>query len=271
MMELKRSDWLGLPAILLLLGIFVLPVSLFMLKSVTDPVVGIQNFAQVTKDSLYAKVLWNTVLISGTTTLITLVIGYPVAYTMAHASGRLRRLLIFVVLIPFWTSLLVRTFSWMILLQPKGVVNDILIGIGLIHQPAELIFNRTGLLIAMVQVQLPFLIFPLFSVMSKIDGAYVRASANLGASPINSFWRVYFPLTLPGVSTGAMLVFVTSLGYFVTPALLGGLHDMMIAQLIEEQVADVGTWGVPAALSVILLGGTALLFTIVKRPNARTR
>src|ERR1700731_1503890 len=109
-MAFKRSDWLGLPAIILLLVIFALPVSMFLLKSVTDPVLGDQNFVQVAKDFLYAKVLWNTVLISGTTTIITLVIGYPVAYTIAHASGRLRRLLIFVVLIPFWTSLLVRTF-----------------------------------------------------------------------------------------------------------------------------------------------------------------
>lgn len=271
MMTVRRSDLLGLPAVVLLLLIFVLPVSLFLLKSVTDPSLGIQNFTQISQDGLYPKVLGNTLVISAMTTALTLLIGYPVAYTIANASGRLRRLLIFVVLIPFWTSLLVRTFAWMILLQPNGIINNVLMGVGLIHRPAALIFNRTGLLIAMVQVQLPFLIFPLFSVMSKIDGAYVRASASLGASPVTSFRRIYFPLSLPGVLTGSMLVFVTSLGYFVTPALLGGLRDMMIAQLIEQQISDVGEWGIPAALSVILLVGTALVFAIVSRAGTRHR
>ncbi|NIF51070.1 ABC transporter permease [Burkholderia sp. Ax-1724] len=267
----RRSDWLGVPAVLLVLGMFAWPVVSFLAKSVTDPHVGLQNFVSVATDSVYAKVLLNTVVISATTTIFTLLLGYPVAYTIARASGRRRRLMIFVVLIPFWTSLLVRTFSWMILLQPHGVINSLLLASGLIEHPLELIFNRTGLFIAMVQMQLPFLIFPLFNVLSKIDDAYMRASANLGASPFTTFWRVYFPLSMPGIVAGSMLVFVTSLGYFVTPALLGGLRDMMVAQLIDEQVADIGTWGVPAALSVILLCGTAMIFLIIKRATGATR
>jgi putative spermidine/putrescine transport system permease protein len=211
------------------------------------------------------------VFISGATTFFALILGYPFAYTLANASAGTRRLLIFVVLVPFWTSLLVRTFSWMVLLQPQGLINAMLASIGLVREPLELIFNRTGLLIGMVQVQLPFVVFPLYSVMAKIDPAYVKAASSLGASPVVSFWRVYLPLSMPGVLTGGLLVFVTSLGYFITPALLGGLRDVMVAQLIYEQVADVGTWGVPAALSIVLIAGTLALFAVAKGIGIRTR
>lgn len=265
----RRDAWFALPATLLVVGAFVAPVALFLAKAFTDPVVGLQNFRQVFGDLLYAKVLWNTVVISGATTAFSLALGYPLAYTIANAPPRVRRLLIFVVLIPFWTSLLVRTFSWMVLLQPRGLVNAFLLGIGLVREPVELIFNRTGLLIGMVQVQIPFVVFPLYAVMSKIDPRFVRAAASLGANPVTAFLRVYLPLSMPGVVTGGLLVFVTSLGYFITPALLGGLSDVMIAQLIHEQVTDVGTWGIPAALALVLLVGTGLMFAIARAAGAR--
>jgi putative spermidine/putrescine transport system permease protein len=268
---LRRTDLLGLPALAFVAGVFGIPVILFLCRAFTDPVPGLQNFRTVAGDTLYAKVLWNTIVISGTTTLFALLLGYPFAYTLANASARTRRLLIFVVLVPFWTSLLVRTFSWMVLLQPQGLVNAMLMGIGLVREPLELIFNRAGLLIGMVQVQLPFVVFPLYTVMAKIDPAYMRAASSLGASPLRSFWKVYFPLSMPGVLTGGLLVFVTSLGYFITPSLLGGVRDVMIAQLIHEQVADIGTWGVPAALSIILLASTFALFGVAKAAGVRTK
>jgi putative spermidine/putrescine transport system permease protein len=269
--EFKRSDFLGLPALVFVAGVFGIPVLLFLGKAFTDPSLGMQNFQQIASDTLYVKVLWNTVVISAATTFFALLLGYPFAYTLANASSRTRRLMIFVVLVPFWTSLLVRTFSWMVLLQPQGLINAMLAGIGLVRGPVDLIFNRTGLLIGMVQVQLPFIVFPLYSVMAKIDPAYVRAASSLGASPVRSFWKIYFPLSMPGVLTGSLLVFVTSLGYFVTPALLGGLRDVMIAQLIHEQVTDIGTWGVPAALSIVLLAGTFALFGLAKAVGVRTK
>jgi putative spermidine/putrescine transport system permease protein len=211
----------------------------------------------------------NTVVISLVTAVVALLLGYPFAYTLTQAGPRLRRLLIFFVLIPFWTSILVRTFAWMVLLQPNGLVNQMLMGIGLLRQPAELIFNRTGLLIGMVQIQLPFMIFPLYAVMSKIDPVYASAAANLGASPAVAFWRVYLPMSLPGVLTGSMLVFVTCLGYFITPELLGGPRDVMVAQLIQQQVSEFGNWGVPAVLSLLLLIGTALVLGVAKRAAAK--
>lgn len=266
---IRRGAWLTLPATALIVFGFAVPVGVFLSAAFSDPVLGLGNFREIVGNTLYAKVLWNTVVISASTTAIALLFGYPLAYTIANSSPRTRKLLIFIVLVPFWTSLLVRTFSWMVLLQPKGLINSFLVGIGLTRQPVDLIFNRTGLLIGMVQVQIPFIIFPLYSVMSKIDGSYVRAASSLGASPVIAFMRVYLPLSRPGVVTGCLLVFVTSLGYFVTPALLGGLSDVMVAQLIHEQVTDVGTWGVPAALSLVLLAGTALLFSMIRAAGPR--
>jgi putative spermidine/putrescine transport system permease protein len=269
--KFQKSDLLGLPALAFVAGVFGVPVLLFLAKAFTDPSPGVQNFKLIASDTLYVRVLWNTVVVSGATTFFALLLGYPFAYTLANASPRTRRLLIFVVLVPFWTSQLVRAFSWMVLLQPQGLINAVLGGIGLVREPVELMFNRTGLLIGMVQVQLPFVVFPLYSVMTKIDPAYVRAASGLGASPVRSFWKIYFPLSMPGVLTGGLLVFVTSLGYFITPALLGGLRDVMIAQLIHDQVADIGIWGVPAALSIILLAATFALFGLAKAAGVRTK
>ncbi len=269
-----RYAWLLLPAGLLILVLFAYPVFWLLVRSFSDPTWGLQNYETVLEKTIYLKVLWNTVAIAGATTIGALVLGYPMAYSMVHAPPLTRKLLIFVVLIPFWTSILVRTFAWMVLLQPKGIFNDLLIGIGLIETPAKLMFNRTGVLIGMVQIMLPFMVFPLYSVMSRIDHSYVQAAANLGARPLKSFFRVYLPLSMPGVITGSMLVFIISLGYFITPALLGGRKDVMIAQLIQQQISDFGNWALASALAVILLVGTGLIFAVVYKvfkvgPDAR--
>jgi putative spermidine/putrescine transport system permease protein len=184
---------------------------------------------------------------------------------MANSSDRTRRLLVFVVLIPFWTSVLVRTFAWMVLLQRQGLINQMLIGIGLIEQPLALIYNRIGVLIGMVQVLLPFMVFPLYAVMVRIDKRYTDAAATLGAPPVRNFVRVYLPLSLPGVLTGSTLVFIISLGYFITPALLGGTGDTMIAQMIERQIANFGNWGLAGALAVVLLVSAVALLALVHR------
>lgn len=273
-MKADRFLVLIAPAAALILIAFAYPVFWLLLRSFSDPVWGLQNYGTALGSFIYLKVLWNTVSIAGSTTLLCLLLGYPMAYSMVHSSALIKKLLIFVVLIPFWTSILVRTFAWMILLQPNGVLNDMLIGIGLIETPLELIFNRTGVLIGMVQILLPFMIFPLFSVMGRIDNSYVLAASNLGAPPIKQFVRVYLPLSLPGIVTGSMLVFIISLGYFITPALLGGRKDIMIAQLIEQNISEFGNWGLSSALAIVLLVGTGLIFGIVHKvfkvgPDAR--
>jgi putative spermidine/putrescine transport system permease protein len=258
--------WLVSPAVLLLGVAFAYPVAALLLMSVTSPQVGLQNFATLLEAPVYLKALWNTVLISGSVTLLCGLLAYPIAYTMAHARPRLRRLLIFFVLIPFWSSILVRTFAWMVLLQKRGLINKVLVDyLGLIETPLTLIYNRTGVLIGMSHVLLPFMILPLYAVLSRIDPSLSNAAASLGAPPVRNFLRIYLPLSLPGLLSGCLLVFVMGLGYYITPALLGGPGDTMIAQLIEMQVADFGNWGLAAALAVILLAGTGTAFMFVNR------
>lgn len=260
--------WLCVPAVVLLLGIFGYPVAKLLLRSLSDPSWGLQNFRALAHQTVYLTALGNTVVISGSVTLICLLFGYPLAYSIAQASSRLRRLLIFAVLIPFWSSILVRTFAWLVLLQNKGLVNQTLLGIGLVDAPIRMVHNRIGVLFGMVHILLPFMVLPLFTVMVRINQTYTQAAASLGATPVRNFYRIYLPLSRPGVINGTVLVFVMGLGYFITPALLGGPRDTMIAQLIEQQIADFGEWGVAGALSVILLLGVAVTFALLYRTGA---
>ena len=250
---------------LVLIIAFIYPVFHFLLRSFSDPVWGLQNFQALIHQPLYARALTNTVVVSGTVTLFCVVLGYPLAYTIANAGPRLRRLLVFAVLVPFWSSLLVRTFAWMVLLQQNGLINQLLLKFGLIDAPLTLIYNRVGVVIGMVHILLPFMILPLYSVLLRIDPSYTSAAASLGAPPVSSFLRVYLPLSLPGVVTGTMLVFVIGLGYFITPALLGGPGDTMIAQIIAMEVGDFGRWGLAGAVGLVLLLGTSVIFVLVQR------
>lgn len=254
---------LVLPAALLMTACFAWPVGRLLLQSVTQPQPGLENYRALITHDVFRLVLWNTAGIAASVDLLCLLIAYPVAYTMATTSPRRRRLLVFVVLIPFWSSVLVRSFAWMVLLQRHGLVNDMLLGIGLLRQPAQLIYNRIGVLIGMVHVLLPFMIFPLFTTMARIDPGLSSAAATLGASPVRAFLRVYAPQTLPGVVTGGSLVFVIALGYYIIPALLGGPGETMVAQVIEQQVADYGNWGVAGMLAAVLLAGTGLTLGLV--------
>lgn len=256
---------LVLPAALLMLACFIWPLLKLLGLSFSQPAPGFGNYEALLTRPLYVRVLWNTVVISASVDLCCLLIGYPIATIMATSTPRLRRLLIFMVLIPFWSSVLVRSFAWMVLLQRNGLINDMLIGIGMIQQPARLVYNRVGVLIGMVQILLPFMIFPLFTTMSRIDPAYARAASTLGADPVRGFLRVWLPLTLPGVLTGGVLVFVIALGYYIVPALLGGFGDTMVAQVIEQQVADFGNWGMAGSLSVALLVGTGVMLALIMR------
>lgn len=261
----NRSGWLVVPAAVAILCFFIYPISWLLIDSLSSPRWGLQNYFVIFGHVVYLKVLLNTFVISAGTTFWCAIIGYPVAYTMAHASPHVRRLLVFVVLIPFWTSLLVRTFAWMVLLQRTGLINSVLVSLGLVDQPIALIYNRVGVYIGMVQVLLPFLIFPLNAVMLRIDRNYTFAASTLGAPPVRNFLRIYLPLTLPGLVSGGTLVFVSALGYYITPALLGGPADLMIAQLIERQISSSGNWGLAGALAVLLLVTTALVLLVVNR------
>lgn len=256
--------WLVLPAALVLAVAFLGPVGWLLARAFTFPEPGLQNFAVLWERPVYLKVIGNTLLISAVVTPVVVLLAFPVAHLMAHGSARLRRWLIFLVLVPFWTSLLVRAFATAILLQRHGVVNSLLVTLGLVDEPLPLLYNFGGLLAGCVQVLLPFVIFPLYSSMVRIDPAYMKAAATLGANPVRAFVRVYLPLTLPGLMTGAILVFISTLGYYVIPALLGGPRQQMISQMIQDQIATFGNWGMAGALSLVLLVVTGAMLLLLQ-------
>ncbi|RYF06090.1 MAG: ABC transporter permease [Deltaproteobacteria bacterium] len=260
---LDRTNLLLLPALLVLAAAFVWPVAFLLSRAFTYPVPGFGNFVQLWERPVYLRVILNTVTISAVVTPVCLLLGFPVAHAMAHGSPRLRRWLVLLVLIPFWTSLLVRSFATVILLQRNGPLNGLLMATGLISEPLPLLYNLTGVVLGAVQVLLPFVIFPLHATMARIEPSWMQAALTLGAGPIRAFWRVYLPLTLPGLLTGAALVFISTLGYYVVPALLGGPRELMVAQLIQDQIGNFGNWGMAGALSIVLIAGTGLLMLAV--------
>lgn len=214
------------------------------------------------RDQIYLFLFQRTLIMSLTITLMTLLLGYPVAYLLATLPMRTSNLLMILVLLPFWTSLLVRTSAWIVLLQQQGVVNNTLVTIGLVDDQnrLELIFNQTGTIIAMTHILLPFMILPLYSVMKTIPPSYVRAAKSLGATDWTAFWRVYFPNTLPGIGAGAILVFILAIGYYITPELVGGTSGVFISNRIAFHISSSLNWGLAAALGVLLLACVLILY-----------
>ncbi|WP_231492911.1 ABC transporter permease [Zestomonas thermotolerans] len=217
------------------------------------------------EESIYLQAFLRTISISASVTLICLLLAYPVSWLLANLPAEKSKRLMLLVIIPFWTSLLVRTTAWYVLLQPNGVVNSLLSGLGLVSQPLQLMFNRTGVLIGMTHIMLPFMILAIYSVMKGISPVYLRAAQSLGAKPLTAFVRTYIPQTLAGVGAGCFLVFVLSLGYYITPALLGGAGDEMISQLISVQTNQQLNWGLAGALSTYLVIFTGFFYFVFNR------
>jgi putative spermidine/putrescine transport system permease protein len=216
-------------------------------------------------ESVFANVLGRTLWISGVVTLACLLLGYPVALFIARQPASSASLLLFLVLLPFWTSLLVRTVAWVVLLQREGILNNLLISVGFVNEPIRMIFNRFAVYVAMVHVLLPFMVLPLYAVMKGISPTYLRAASSLGATPFVAFRRVYLPQTLPGVGAGCLMVFIQALGYYITPALVGGAEDQMISYFIAFYASRTVNWGMAAALSIMLLAATLLLYALYNR------
>lgn len=215
--------------------------------------------------SIFVDILARTFWMSLVVTLCCLVLGFPVAYLLATLPARVSNLLMIFVLLPFWTSILVRVAAWIVLLQQGGLINMGLIWLGVIDQPLQLVFNRSGVYIAMVHILLPFMILPLYSVMKGISPTYLRAAISLGSPPFRSFWKVYFPLTIPGVAAGGLLVFIISMGYYITPALLGSPREQMASYFVAFYTNQTTNWGMAAALSAVLLAATMVLYFVYNR------
>lgn len=221
---------------------------------------------QVRQDTqIYLQLYSKTLNMALVITLLCALLGYPLAYYLAGLPSNRANLLLVLVLLPFWTSLLVRTTSWIALLQTNGVINSTLMGIGLISQPFEMLYTSFATVVAMTHILLPFMILPLYSVMRGIDPSYMRAALSLGDKPIPAFVRIYFPMTLPGLSAGALLVFIISVGYYITPALVGGTDGQMISNIIAFHMQRSNNWELAAALGSLLLGLILLLYWVYDR------
>jgi ABC-type spermidine/putrescine transport system permease subunit I len=259
---------LSVPAMLLLLALFAVPLLRLLALSLQGG--SLAAYERALTNELYLRVIFETFKIAAIVTLLTLALGYPVAYVMATSDRTWQLVGVAFVLLPFWTSILVRTYAWMVILGRNGVLNRTLIGWGVIDSPLPLLNNLAGVLIGMVHVLLPYMILPVFNAVKKVDPNLVLAAEGLGAPRWRAFLRVTLPLTVNGVVAGVTLVFTLSLGFFITPALLGGGRVVMIANLIEEQVRELLNWAFAGALSAILLVLTLAAFWGISR-LARTR
>jgi ABC-type spermidine/putrescine transport system permease subunit I len=255
---------LVVPVLLVLLILYLLPILRLFYSSFFDPTFTLKHYFYFFQSDLYLKILMRTFQMALLVTAISLILSYPVAAFLAEAKGKVQLLMICVVL-PFWTSLLVRTYAWMVLLQANGLINKYLMELGLTAEPAPLMYNTLGVLVGMVHVLLPFMILPIYSVLKSMDRDLVLAAYTLGANKFRAFWAVTFPLSLPGVAAGVIFVFVLSLGFFITPALLGGPKVTMIATLIESQINELNNWSFAAAIGLVLLTFTVLILGLFSK------
>lgn len=261
-----RTALLMLPAFAMLVVVFLAPLAWFFLQTLfADPSMPWDEIADVVTSRAMLQAIVTTNWISALVTVTVLLTGYPIAYYLANQGGPRFTLVLFCVVVPYFTSVIVRTYSWMVLLGRTGLINQALQGLGLIDAPLPLLYNKTGIVIGMTYVLLPYMVLTLFAAMKSIDGNLIRAARGMGAGGPMIFWRIYLPLSLHGVISGALIVFILSIGFFITPALMGGPSDVMVAMLIERSVEITLDWPAAAVMSLFLLAVTLVLYAIYYR------
>ncbi|HWA43650.1 MAG TPA: ABC transporter permease [Hypericibacter adhaerens] len=264
--ERRQLLALSSPALLVVALVVFVPVGwLFWLSFFDQTGATFANYQRLLDNVAYYKIFQTTFVLSAVVTLVTILLGYPLAYLLSQLSRRAALVGLALVLLPFWTSLLVRTYAWLVLLQRNGLINTLLIKLGLIDQPLGLVYNFTGAVIGMVHIMLPFLVLPLYASMKTIDPLLPRAAMSLGASPRAAFFTVFAPLTLPGLFAGSLLVFIYCLGFYIAPQVLGGGRVNMVAMKILENATTYFNWGAASALGVVLLAVTLAIFYLVGR------
>jgi putative spermidine/putrescine transport system permease protein len=254
-----------LPVFLYLLFFFIYPLVKMFLTSIFDPSFTLKNYIRLYENPVYLDVILRTFRLSFLVTIVSLLVGYPLAYFLNRVDSKISQILMIFVILPFWTSILVRVYAWMVILGRNGIINSVLMKLGLISSPINLLFNTFSVTIGMVHFLLPFMVFPLYSTMNGIDKNLVMAAYNLGATPAKAFFKVFFPLSLPGVGAGSLIVFILAIGFFITPALLGGRSNIVISMLIENQVNVQFNWSFAAAIAFILLIFTLIIFNVSNR------
>ena len=262
----ERTSWLLIaPALVLVIVFYFTPLARVLWISVSEPALGFDNYALLFTSAPIARMLMTTARICVFTTAITLVLAYAVAYVLTHSSRLAQRLMVLGVLLPLWMSVLVRAFAWVTLLRREGLINKALMAAGLIDEPLALMWNEVGVVIGMVHYMLPLGILPLWAAMRDIDGRCLAAARGLGASPLQTFFRVFLPLSLPGIIGAGLLVFISSLGFFITPAILGGGKTIMAAEYIDVQIQESLRWGVGTMIASTLIGVIFLLMFVLGR------
>ena len=242
-----------LPLLVVMLLCFNVPIVLMLAWSMKSPPFTLRHYQEFVATPVYLKVFWNTVRIALVTTAVCVPLGYPLAYWIRSRSGTRQVVALAMVVLPFWISILVRTYAWIVLLGNSGLVNRSLLHLGLVQSPLAILYNELGVIIGTVNVLLPFFVLPLLASMARIDERLLQAAASLGASSRTVFWRVFFPLTVPALSAGAILVFILTLGFYVTPAILGGGRVTMIANMLDLLINHLANWELASVISTVLL------------------
>ena len=249
------------PSFIILGLMLFIPVGwLFWLSFIEDGAFSLANYTRMVVEPAYRSIFLTTLELSVLVTMLSVLLGYPVAYMIAMLPPRAASITLTLVLVPFWTAILVRTYAWLVLLQRRGVVNSVLMSWGIIDEPLQLVHNFTGTAIGMLHIMIPFLVLPLYANMRAIDRDYVRAAASLGASPVSAFFKVYLPLSIPGLAAGTVMVFIICLGFYITPQFLGGGRVTTISMKIQQNVATYFNWGAASSLGVVLFVATVLIF-----------
>lgn len=263
--------YLTVPAGLLVILLYALPILQVLALSLTEGAGAATNYQQLFTSRAVRRVVQTTLVVSISTTVITMLIAYVIAFGMIHMSNRQRRLAFLMVSIPFWVSVLVRAFAWITILRSQGLLNSGLMSIGAITEPVQLVYNRMGVTIGMVHYMVPFAVLLLYANLTDIDRQVVRAARSLGARRLTVFFRVWLPMSLPGISVASLFILVFSLGFFITPALLGGGRTLMVAEYISVQISNTGRWDLATSLSTALLIVVGLLLALAMRsPALRT-
>jgi len=254
------------PLLLMLLVMHLGPIVWFFVQTFTDVEHGFVDTASaVVFSPVMLEVLWITVWIAALVTVLALLAAYPIAYSLCHAGRGLAAAILVCVIVPYFTSIVVRTYSWMVILGRNGLINQVLLGAGVVDEPVSLMYNRTGVLIGMVYVLLPYLVLTLYATMKTIDANLLRAARGMGASGMFTFLRVFLPLSLPGVVSGCLIVYILAIGFFITPALMGGTEDMMLAMLIQREIDINLNWGLASLFALVLLAITLALYAVYYR------
>ncbi len=265
----RLPAWLLLaPTLVLLLLVFLVPILWFLVASLAElgsPAEIWEEAEAVLFSGAVGGAILNTNWIAGIVTLLVLIIGYPMSYALSRAKGLVFTAILLCIVLPYFTSTIVRTYAWMVLLGRNGLINQVLLGLGLVQEPLQLMYNRTGVIIGMTYVLLPYMVLTLFAAMKAVDARLLQAAEGMGASPATVFFRVFMPLTMHGVIAGVLITFILAIGFFITPALMGGTGDIMIAMLIEREVELTYNWPTAALMTIVLLTVTLILYAVYAR------